>query len=93
MLAIMPTRKPAAPKTARAKSGLTEIGEAAMRKALLAALKRHRWAFPAVAEELRLSGSANVLRAIRKYGKGHHPEAWKPAPLLEKLAAEGKTFN
>ena len=38
-------------------------------------------------------GLPNVLRAIRKYGKGHHPEAWKPAPLLEKLAAEGKTFN
>ncbi len=37
-------------------------------------------------------GLPNVLRAIRKYGKGHHPEAWKPAPLLEKLAAEGKTF-
>ncbi len=38
-------------------------------------------------------GLPNVLRAIRKYGKGHHPEAWKPAPLLEKLAAEGKSFN
>ena len=38
-------------------------------------------------------GLPNVLRAIRKYSKGHHPEAWKPAPLLEKLAAEGKTFN
>ena len=38
-------------------------------------------------------GLPNVLRAIRSYGKGHHPEAWKPAPLLEKLAAEGKTFN
>ncbi len=38
-------------------------------------------------------GLPNVLRSIRKYGKGHHPEAWKPAPLLEKLAAEGKTFN
>ncbi len=38
-------------------------------------------------------GLPNVLRAIHKYGKGHHAEAWKPAPLLEKLAAEGKTFN
>ncbi len=38
-------------------------------------------------------GLPNVLRAIRKYRKGHHPEAWKPAPLLEKLAAEGKSFN
>ncbi len=38
-------------------------------------------------------GLANVLRAIRKYAKGHHPEAWKAAPLLEKLAADGKSFN
>jgi 3-hydroxyacyl-CoA dehydrogenase len=38
-------------------------------------------------------GLPNVLRAIRKYAKGHHPEAWKPTPLLEKLAAEGKSFN
>ena len=65
------TRKPAATKPTlppRAKSALTEIGEAAMRKALLASLKRHRWAFPAVAGELRLAGSANVLRAIRSLG-------------------------
>ncbi len=38
-------------------------------------------------------GLPNVLIAIRKYAKGSHPEAWKPAPLLEKLAGEGKTFN
>ena len=28
-----------------------------------------------------------------KYAKGPHGDAWKPAPLLAKLAAEGKTFN
>lgn len=38
-------------------------------------------------------GLTNVLHSIRKYAKGHHPEAWKAAPLLEKLAAEGKSFN
>ncbi len=38
-------------------------------------------------------GLPNVLRSIRGYAKGHHPEAWKPAPLLEKLAADGKSFN
>lgn len=38
-------------------------------------------------------GLPNVLRTIRQFAKGHHAEAWKPAPLLEKLAAEGKTFN
>jgi len=38
-------------------------------------------------------GLPNVLMSIRKYAKGSHPEAWKPAPLLEKLAGEGKAFN
>ncbi len=38
-------------------------------------------------------GLPNVLRAIRKYANGLHPEAWQAAPLLEKLAAEGKSFN
>lgn len=38
-------------------------------------------------------GLPNVLMAIRRFAKGHHPEAWRPAPLLEKLATEGKTFN
>ncbi len=38
-------------------------------------------------------GLPNVLRAIHKYAKGQHPEAWQAAPLLEKLAAEGKSFN
>ncbi len=39
------------------------------------------------------AGLSNVLMAIRQYAKGQHPEAWKPAPLLERLAAEGKGFN
>ena len=38
-------------------------------------------------------GLPNVLTAIEKYAKGHHGEAWRPAPLLVKLAAEGKSFN
>jgi 3-hydroxyacyl-CoA dehydrogenase len=38
-------------------------------------------------------GLPNVLAAINKYGRGHHGEAWRPAPLLVKLAAEGKGFN
>ena len=38
-------------------------------------------------------GLPNVLTAIEKYARGHHGEAWKPAPLLLKLASEGKTFN
>jgi 3-hydroxyacyl-CoA dehydrogenase len=38
-------------------------------------------------------GLPNVLRAMQQYAKGRHGEAWKPARLLEKLAAEGKTFS
>jgi 3-hydroxyacyl-CoA dehydrogenase len=38
-------------------------------------------------------GLPNVLAAINKYAQGHHGEAWKAAPLLVRLAEEGKTFN
>lgn len=38
-------------------------------------------------------GLSNVLMSINRYAKGSHPEAWKPAPLLQKLASESKTFN
>jgi len=38
-------------------------------------------------------GLFNVLGAIERFAKGRHGEAWKPAPLLARLAAEGKGFN
>jgi 3-hydroxyacyl-CoA dehydrogenase len=38
-------------------------------------------------------GLFNVLMAMDKYAKGRHGDAWAPAPLLEKLANEGKRFN
>jgi 3-hydroxyacyl-CoA dehydrogenase len=38
-------------------------------------------------------GLFNVLMAMEKYAKGRHGDAWKRAPLLVKLAAEGKGFN
>ena len=38
-------------------------------------------------------GLANVLAAVEKYARGYHGEAWTPAPLLVRLAGEGKTFN
>jgi len=38
-------------------------------------------------------GLVNVLSAIESMARGRHGEAWKPAPLLAKLAAEGKGFN
>ncbi|MDQ1833570.1 3-hydroxyacyl-CoA dehydrogenase NAD-binding domain-containing protein [Massilia scottii] len=38
-------------------------------------------------------GLANVLMAMEKYAKGRHGDAWTPAPLMVRLAAEGKGFN
>ena len=40
-------------------------------------------------------GLYNVARSMEKLAKNPHgdPEFWKPAPLLDKLAQEGKTFN
>jgi 3-hydroxyacyl-CoA dehydrogenase len=38
-------------------------------------------------------GLTNVLGKIERLSKGRHGEAWKPAPLLVRLAAEGKGFN
>ncbi|EZP36939.1 3-hydroxyacyl-CoA dehydrogenase NAD-binding domain-containing protein [Janthinobacterium lividum] len=38
-------------------------------------------------------GLPNVLDTIACYAKGRHGEAWTPAPLLVKLAGEGKGFN
>ena len=37
-------------------------------------------------------GLPNILRSMREFAKGYQPDAWMPAPLLEKLASEGKTF-
>jgi 3-hydroxyacyl-CoA dehydrogenase len=40
-------------------------------------------------------GLYNVVRSMKRFAANPHadPEFWKPAPLLEELAAEGKTFN
>ncbi len=38
-------------------------------------------------------GLYNVLRAMRRYAKGYQGPAWLPAPLLLKLAEEGRNFN
>jgi len=38
-------------------------------------------------------GLPNVLAKIERLSKGRHGEAWQPAPLLARLAAEGKGFN
>ncbi len=37
-------------------------------------------------------GLPNILRTLREFAKGYQPDAWEPAPLLEKLVAEGGTF-
>ena len=38
-------------------------------------------------------GLKNVVTAIEKYAKGYQGKCWQVAPLLARLAAEGKTFN
>jgi len=38
-------------------------------------------------------GLPQVLAAIEKYAGGYHGEAWAPAALLKRLAAEGRGFN
>jgi 3-hydroxyacyl-CoA dehydrogenase len=38
-------------------------------------------------------GLKNVLASIEKFSKGYMGEVWKPAPLLIKLAKEGRKFN
>jgi 3-hydroxyacyl-CoA dehydrogenase len=40
-------------------------------------------------------GPYNVARSMQRYAANPHgdPAFWKPAPLLARLAAEGKTFN
>ena len=38
-------------------------------------------------------GLPNVVMAMQKYARGPHADAWTPAPLLKRLADEGKTFN
>ncbi len=42
-----------------------------------------------------MQGLYNVARTMQRFAANPHgdPSFWKPAPLLEKLAAEGKTFN
>jgi 3-hydroxyacyl-CoA dehydrogenase len=38
-------------------------------------------------------GLPKVLASIEKFQKGYMGEVWKPAPLLVRLAKDGKTFN
>jgi 3-hydroxyacyl-CoA dehydrogenase len=37
-------------------------------------------------------GLANIIRAMRGFAKGYRPDAWEPAPLLQRLAAENRGF-
>lgn len=38
-------------------------------------------------------GLHDVLAAMRRYAKGYEGQAWKPAPLLLRLAEAGRSFN
>lgn len=60
-----PAKAPSPPPDSRPKSGLVEIGEDAMRAALLAELQRQGWNLTRTAEALRMSAPSNVIRAIK----------------------------
>lgn len=47
---------------------LADIGRAAQRAALLAALEKHRWNLAATAEAVGVTSSSNVLRSIKLLG-------------------------
>jgi 3-hydroxyacyl-CoA dehydrogenase len=40
-------------------------------------------------------GLFNVVQAMKRFARNPHDDAefWQPAPLLARLAAEGKTFT
>ncbi len=38
-------------------------------------------------------GLPNILRSMRSFAEGYQPDVWEPAPLLSKLAAEGRSFS
>lgn len=38
-------------------------------------------------------GLGKVCEAMREFAQGLHPDAWKIAPLLARMATEGKSFN
>jgi len=38
-------------------------------------------------------GLANVLRAMRGFARGYQPDGWQPAPLLQRLASENRSFE
>ena len=42
-----------------------------------------------------MQGLFNVVQAMKRFAANPHDDAafWKPAPLLAKLAAEGKSFS
>lgn len=64
----------------RRKSVLMEIGDAAMRKALLATLIDHNWNLTHTATMLRMTGPADVIRSIKRLGLS---EAYETARALK----------
>lgn len=80
-MATTKTKKPAKAKEPepRRKSKLTQIGEEAQRAALLKALVRADWVLKDVAESMELTGTANVLRAIKQLGLDAEYRAAKAA--------------
>lgn len=78
-----PAAKPRATPSKRKLSALTEIGERAkheaMRRALLAELRRQDWNLSATADALTMGSASNVLRAVESLGLQAEYEAAKAA--------------
>jgi len=63
----------------RTRSLLVEAGDAAMRKLLLATLRRNAWNLTGTATELRMTGPSNVLHSIKRLGLSAEYDAAKAA--------------
>lgn len=73
------TSKPKRPRAEhadeRSKSLLTEIGEHAMRAALLKSLKDNDWNLTRTAESLRMSAASSVIRALKSLAPDEYERA------------------
>lgn len=72
--------KATAPKAPqRTRSKLARIGDEAMRRALLAELRRQSWNLTATATAMELAGPSNVLHAVKRLGLTAEYDAAKAA--------------
>lgn len=74
-----PTKPKVKPAETRGRSLLVEIGEDAMRAALLKALRENGWNLTHTAAALRMSAASSVIRALHNLGLDDEYEKAKKA--------------